>query len=310
MLSFVFRRLLWAMFVVAVTISGVFFLMNGVGDPARARLGPKASAAQLEAFREKCGLKAPLVQRYATFLGGIATGDLGRTCPEGREVSALIAARLPRTMLLGAMAIFLEVLLGASIGIWAATRKGTWFDTAVMSTTFLMVSAPTFVTGLLFLNYAAFRLGWFPVGGYGVSMLDHVRHALLPALTLAIIGTATQARLMRSEMIETLRSDYVRTARAKGASEPRAILRHAARNAMLPLVTLTGLNASLVVSGAIITEAIYGWPGMGRLAVESITSLDVPTVLGVVLVASLGVQLANLLADLLVAALDPRIRLA
>ena len=177
-----------------------------------------------------------------------------------------------------------------------------------MAVAFLGVSAPTFLTGLVFLQVFAFRLGWFPVGGYGVDLVDHVRHALLPALTLAIVGAATYARITRSEMIDTLRQDYVRTARAKGLA-PIHVVRHAFRNALLPIVTLLGLSMPLLVSGAVITETIYGWPGVGRLAVESIAGGDVPIILGVVLVASVSVQLGNLGADLVVARLDPRIRL-
>jgi peptide/nickel transport system permease protein len=178
-----------------------------------------------------------------------------------------------------------------------------------MSIAFVGLSLPTFVTGPIFLSRLAFRLGWFPVGGYGFDLWSHVYHAVLPAFVLAIVGAATYARLMRSEMIETLGEDYVRTAMAKGLSRPRVVLAHAARNALLPIVTVLGLSLPLIVSGAIVTEHIFAWPGMGALAVESIHKLDAPTIIGVVVVTSLAVQAGNLLADIAVAALDPRVRL-
>jgi peptide/nickel transport system permease protein len=299
----------WSVFVLWVVVTLVFILTNAIGDPASATLGPRAGAAQLEAFRKKHGLDRPLVERYGTFLGGLVRGDLGKSFRDEVPVTEVIATRLPRTLLLGAMVLFFELLIGLTIGIFAAVKRNTWFDTTVMGTAFAGISAPSFVTGLLFLNYIAFRLGWFPVGGYGVTFFDHIKHAALPAFTLAIIGAATYARIMRSEMVETLRMDYVRTARAKGVGPTSTVLRHAARNALLPIVTLLGLNLAVLVSGAIITEQIYGWPGMGRLAVEAIFSLDVPIVIGVVVVFCVTVQIGNLLADLAVAALDPRIRL-
>lgn len=309
MTQYILRRCGWAVVVLYVLVTGVFFVMNGLGDPARVRLGTRASAAQVAAFRQKCGLDKPLGERYVTFIGQLARADLGRTCPEGRPISEIIATRLPRTMLLGFLSLLIEVVVGVGIGIVAAARRDTWLDTGLMSLAFVGISAPTFLTGLLFLNYISFRLGWFPVGGYGVDFLDHVKHAVLPAVTLAILGAATYARVMRSEMIETLRSDYMRTARAKGVAPWRAVLKHGARNALLPIVTILGLSASSLVSGAIITESIYAWPGMGRLAFESITTLDLPTVMGVVVVSAIGVQLFNLLADIAVAVLDPRVRL-
>nr|MDQ3034593.1 ABC transporter permease [Myxococcota bacterium] len=294
--------------VVWVATSIVFVLAHGAGDPASAMLGVRASPAQLQAFRERHGLDGGLHEQYGRWLGGVVRLDLGRSWRDEQPVGEVIATRLPRTMLLGGLALLFELLIGVSIGTIAALRRNGPIDTVVMGLAFLGISAPTFLTGLVFLQIFAFRLGWFPVGGYGVDLLDHVRHALLPALTLAIVGAATYARIMRSEMIDTLRQDYVRTAKAKGLS-PLSVVRHAFRNALLPIVTLIGLSMPLLVSGAVITETIYAWPGVGRLAFESISSGDVPTILGVVLIASVAVQFGNLGADLAIARLDPRIRL-
>lgn len=301
------RRLGRAVFVVWAATSIVFLLAQGVGDPASATLGVHATPEQLRAFREEHGLDRTLGQRYLGWWAGVVRLDLGRSWRDEQPVGEVIATRLPRTMLVGSLALAFELMIGLAIGTIAALRRNRALDTAAMGLAFLGISAPTFLTGLLFLQILAFRLGWFPVGGYGVDRLDHLRHAVLPALTLAIVGAATYARIMRSEMIETLRQDYVRTAKAKGLP-PRSVVRHAFRNALLPIVTLVGLSMPLLVSGAVITETIYQWPGIGRVAYESISAGDVPMILGVVLVAAIAVQLGNLGADLAIAALDPRIR--
>lgn len=308
MIAFLVRRLAAALFVLWLVMTGVFLLVNVVGDPARAALGEQASGTQLDAFRKRHQLDRPLRERYLSYLGELARFDLGSSYQDERPVASVILGRLPRTLLLGGIAITFELLLGLGAGVLAALYAKSWFDTAVMATSFVGISMPSFVTGLYFLGYFAFRLGWFPIGGYGVSALDHVYHAILPALTLAVIGAATYARLMRSELLEALKSDYVRTARAKGLPPWRVVLVHAGRNALLPVVTLLSVSLRVVVSGAVITETIFGWPGMGRLAYEAISGLDLPLVLGIVFVACAVVQLGNVLADVAVAALDPRLR--
>ncbi len=310
MMTFLLRRTLWALFVLWTVVSLVFVLVHVIGDPAHATLGEKATHEQVVAFRKKHGLDRPLAQRYGDYLRSLATLDLGKSYQDGRPVSELIAARLPRTLLLGSLTLFLELVLGLGIGIVAALQHRRWPDTLLMMFSLVGLSAPTFVTGLLFLGYFAVRLGWFPVGGYGTGALDHVFHALLPALTLAITGIATYARLMRGELIEALASDHVRAARARGLGPLRVVLAHGVRTALLPVVTLLGLSLRVLVSGAIITETIYAWPGIGRLAVDSIGGLDLPVVMGIVFVACAVVQLGNLLADVVVAALDPRVRLS
>jgi peptide/nickel transport system permease protein len=309
MMRFVLRRTLWALFVLWIVVSLVFVLVHVIGDPAHATLGEKATREQVLTFRAKHGLDRPLGERYGAYLHSLVTLDLGTSYQDGRPVSELIAARLPRTLLLGSITLLLELVLGLGIGIVAALQHRRWPDTLLMMLSTVGLSAPTFVTGLLFLGYFSVRLNWFPVGGYGTGALDHVLHALLPAFTLAITGIATYARVMRGELIEVLSSDHVRAARARGLGPLRVVFAHGVRNALLPVVTLLGLSLRVLVSGAIITETIYAWPGVGRLAVDSIGGLDLPVVMGIVFVASLVVQLGNLLADLAVAALDPRVRL-
>lgn len=331
MVTYALRRLSWTALVLAIVLTAVFTLLFGIGDPAVATLGANAKREQIEDFRRAYGLDQPLPQQFLSYVGiakcarpsapgwdpdpdkrgrcGLLQGNLGESFSHNEPVADVLISRFPRTLLLGVMAMGFELLFGLVIGIVAAVRRNSWIDTGFMTLAFLGISAPSFLTGLLFLRYVAFQAGWFPVGGYGTSFADHLYHAVLPALTLAIIGAATYARIMRSEMIDVLGSDYIRTAKAKGASPLRVVLRHGVRTALLPIVTLMGLQLALLVSGAVITETIFAWPGMGRLAIESITNLDLFTVMGVVLFASLAVQLGNLIADLAVAALDPRVRL-
>jgi peptide/nickel transport system permease protein len=178
----------------------------------------------------------------------------------------------------------------------------------MLGMTFVGISTPTFLSGFLLLSVFAFRLGWFPIGGYGVTFVEHLWHGLLPATVLALIGTASLARLTRAEVIEVLASDHVRTARAKGLSEGAVIVRHALRNALLPVVTALGMAFGALFSGAIVTEHIFAWPGLGRLALESITGFDVPVIMGTVLLASVGIVLGNVLSDVAYGLLDPRIR--
>jgi peptide/nickel transport system permease protein len=328
MASFIVKRASWAGFVVLAVITIVFMLVSQIGDPCAARLGANARPEQIEACHVQYGFDQPALAQYAGYLGlttcvrrsspnydggegycGVLQGDLGESMRMEQDVVDVVLTRLPRSLLLGGMAMGFEVLIGVFIGIIAATRRNTLFDTGMMATAFVGISAPTFLSGLLFLNFFAFRLGWFPVGGYGVTTWDHVYSAILPAFTLAIIGAATYARIMRSEMVETLRADYVRTAKAKGLGPVAVVLRHGARNALLPIVTLMGLQLAILVSGAIITESIFAWPGVGRLAIESIHNLDAPIIMGVVIMVSFTVQLGNFLADVAVGILDPRVRI-
>lgn len=241
---------------------------------------------------------------------GLLQGDLGASYAHQEPVSRVIGQRIPRTLLLGAMAMALELLLGVSMGALAAWRRGRFSDRAVVGLSYLGISLPSFVAALWALDVLAFRFGWFPVGGYGEGAWAHVRHAMLPALVMALLGMATYARVVRGELIEILESGYVRTARAKGAGPWRVFYRHALRNALLPVVTLIGLQLPALVSGAIITESIFAWPGMGHLAVESLYNLDAPMVMGIVVISCVLVQAGNLAADVAVAALDPRIRLS
>jgi peptide/nickel transport system permease protein len=302
------RRIARSLFVVWVAMTLVFVLTNLIGDPAVATLGPRAHASQVAEFRAAHGLDRPFLAQYASYFGGILRGDLGRSFRDDQPVLDVVLVRLPRTVMLGLMAMAIELLIGVTIGVLAALRRNTLLDTLLMSLALLGVSSPSFLLGLVMLQLFAFRLGWFPVGGYGTTPLEHLGHAFLPALTLAILGAATYARILRAEMIETLRADYVRTARARGLSRGRVVIAHALRNAILPIITLVGMSLPSLVGGAIVTESIFGWPGMGRLAIEAIYALDIPILLGVVLMSAITVQVGNLLADLAVARIDRRVK--
>lgn len=309
LLELLARRIGAGAIIVFAATTFIFFLANGIGDPAIATLGPNANAERLAEFRAEHGLDRPLFEQYVDYITSAAQGDLGSSYRDEQPVTQLILWRLPRTVLLTGMALGFQLLFGLSLGILAALRRNTWFDTGFMGLAFLGISVPVFVSGPVFLHVFGFLLGWFPIGGYGVTPLEHVGHAVLPALTMAVIGASTFARIMRSEMIDVLGADYVRTARAKGLNPSRVVLGHAARNALLPIVTLIGLRIPLLVAGAIITESIFNWPGMGRLVIEAIRALDVPLIMGVVVITAVAVQFGNILADVGVAMLNPRVRL-
>lgn len=308
MIRYIFRRIGWSIFVVWLVVSAVFVLMNTLGDPAVAQLGPKAQKVQIDAFRKKHGLNQPLWKRYAQLISRLGRGDLDKSFRTDIPVTQIMEQRLPRTLFLGSLSMSIELCVGVLLGIIAAVFRRRIPDHVVMAFSWITFSVPTFLAALFALNYFAFRLGWFPVGGFGTDTWDHMRHALLPALTLAVLGAATYARVMRNELLETLHTDYVRTARAKGLSYIEVLFRHAVRTAFLPVVAIAGLQFASLASGAIITETLFGWPGMGRLAVESIYTPDYPVLLGTVIVGCVFVQFGNLLSDLALAALDPRVR--
>jgi peptide/nickel transport system permease protein len=308
MIRFLARRLAWSLAILWAVSTLTFVATLKLGDPVAVIAGPRASARDREHVRRFYGLDQPTSVQYVRYLGHLAKGDMGQSFRYQRPVASLIRERLPRTILLASLAITFEVVAGVALGLIAAARRGTRVDGGIMASTFVLMSMPTFLSGKLLLMGLAYYLGWFPIGGYGVNFVDHLYHAVLPALTLGLLSTAIYARLTRNELIDVLRSDYIRTARAKGLSGPVVVVKHALRNAMLPVVTSIGLSVGSMFTGAIVTEAIFAWPGLGRLAYESITGLDVPVIVGTVLFGSFGILLGNLLADLSYALLDPRIR--
>ena len=297
-----FGQSIFILFGVTVITFALAFLVPA--DPVRMIAGRSASPATVENIRHQLGLDRPLPEQYAHYVMRLVHGDLGRSYMQKTEVSTLIASRLPATLLLMAGAIFFELLIGLTAGIWAATRRGHFSDQAVMVASFVGVSAPQFLVGLLLLYVFANLLNLFPLGGYG-----DLRHLILPALTLGIGGGGWYSRVMRSSMADILRQDYIRTARAKGLKERKVVLVHALRNAILPVVAMVGLDIGIFMSGAVVVESVYGWPGIGQLAWQAIQVIDIPIIMGVTLTAAVAIVLGNLLADLVTPFIDPRVRL-
>ena len=219
-------------------------------------------------------------------------------------MAGLILSRLPATLQLMAAGIVCELVLGLGMGIAAALLRGRVMDQVLMMTSFVTVSAPQFVVSLLVLYVFAVRLGWFPIGGYGTPA-----HLVLPAVTLGILGSGWYSRMMRSSMIDVLRQDFIRTARAKGLSRARIVLRHALPNAILPVIAMIGIDIGIFMGGIVVVESVFGWPGIGQLAWQAIQRVDIPIIMGVTLVSACAIVLGNLLADMVAPMIDPRIRL-
>lgn len=305
MLRYLVRRAA-ASLVILVGVTLVTFSLSFLipADPVRMIAGRSATAQTVASIRQQLGLDRPLPVQYVSYLGKLVQGDLGRSYVQKAEITALIESRLPATLLLMAGAVFFEILIGVPAGILAATRRGRAADRGIMVLSFLGVSTPQFVVGLLLLYVFANLLGWFPLSGYGT-----LGHLVLPALTLGIAGGGWYSRMMRSSMIDVLRQDYIRTARAKGLSERGVVLVHGLRNAILPIVAMIGLDIGVFMSGAVVVESVFGWPGIGQLAWQAIQRVDIPIIMGVTLVAAVAIVLGNLLADLLAPLIDSRIRL-
>jgi len=305
MLRYLFRRLAASLLILlgvtAVTFSLTFLIP---ADPVRMIAGRNATAQTVESIRHQLGLDRPLIEQYASYVARLAQGDLGRSYAQKTEVAELIWSRLPATLLLMGGAIAAELMIGLPAGTFAATRRGRRADRLVMMLSFAGVSAPQFVVGLLLLYVFAYLLGWFPLSGYGTFS-----HLVLPALTLGIAGGGWYSRMIRSSMVDVLRQDYIRTARAKGLPEASVILRHALRNAVLPVIAMVGLDVGIFMSGAVVVESVFGWPGIGQLAWQAIQRLDLPIIMGVTLVAAVFIVLGNLLADLVAPLIDPRLGL-
>ncbi|MBL0220556.1 MAG: ABC transporter permease [Myxococcales bacterium] len=309
MIRLVARRLGWTIVVIWFVITATFLLTAALpADPAKALLGPHADAEAIERVRAHYCLDRGLAAQYGCWVGHVVQGDLGESYRTHRPISRLLADRIGPTLQLTLAAIFLQLLLGVPLGILAAIRRHRWPDRAATAVTLLAQSAPQFVLGTLLLYVLAYRFGWFPISGYGEPGLDRLHHLVLPAATLASVGIASYALVVRSELGEALAEDYVRTARAKGLPERTVILRHALRNALGPLLTLIGLDLGVLLGGAVVVETIFAWPGLGREVLQSILDGDLPLILGTVLVGAIGIAIANLLVDLAQLWLDPRLR--
>jgi peptide/nickel transport system permease protein len=309
-IGFLLRRAAWSVLVVWFVVSATFVMVNAVpADPVRTLVGPHANAETIQRVREHYCLDRGFVVKYGCFVGRVAQGDLGESFRTKKSVSSIIAARWWPTAQLALAAILIQLVVGVPLGIIAALRRNRGADYAANVTALIGQSAPTFFIGLLLIYFFAFQLGWFPIGGYGSGFWGRLHHMVLPAFTLAAVGVAYYSRVVRSEMIDVMSEDYVRTARAKGLAPRRVVLHHALRNALGPLVTLVGLDLGVLMGGAVITESIFSWPGLGREVLQAIFEIDIPVIIGVVLFTAVAIVVANLLVDLVYAWLDPRVRL-
>jgi peptide/nickel transport system permease protein len=303
------RRLVWTVLVVWFVVTATFAMTLAIpADPAKALLGPHATPEAIIRVRAYYCLDKSFVEEYGCYVTRIAHGDLGESFRSKRPVASIIAARLWPTAQLALAAILLQLLIGVPLGVIAAARRGRWPDHTANVLGLLGQSAPTFFVGTLLLYVFAYRFGWFPIGGYGEGFCGRLSHLVLPAATLATVGVAYYARVVRSELIDALGEDYVRTARAKGLSERAVLLRHALRNALGPLVTVVGLDLGLLLGGAVVTEYIFAWPGLGREVLQAILDVDLPLILGVVLVSAIAIAVANLVVDIVYLRIDPRLR--
>ncbi|GCA52453.1 MULTISPECIES: ABC transporter permease [Sinorhizobium] len=305
MAAYIARRLLQTV-VILLGISFVTFVLLYLipADPARQIAGRSATAQTVENIREQLGLNLPFYEQYLRYVSGLVQGDFGRSYLQKTEVATLIASRLPASLVLMAGAITCELIFGLTMGIVAALRRGSRTDDTLMIASFVGVSAPQFVIGILLLYVFAVKLGWFPIGGYGTFA-----HLVLPSVTLGFLGAGWYSRMMRSSLIEVMRQDFIRTARATGAGRAKVLFRHAMPNAILPVIAMIGIDIGLFMSGIVVVESVFGWPGIGQLAWQAIQRVDIPIIMGVTLVSAFAIVLGNLLADLITPLIDPRIKL-
>ncbi|HFD80323.1 MAG TPA: ABC transporter permease [Gammaproteobacteria bacterium] len=305
MSSYFLSRLLLAFWVILGVTTLVFFLIHWVpGDPVEVMLGESASGVDREALRHALGLDQPLSRQWWSFVSGVALADLRTSLYHHQPVAALLASHYGATLELAAVAFLVAVLIAIPLGVLAAARKGSGWDRWAMGFSLAGVSIPNFWLGPLLVLLFSLWLGWFPVSGR-----EEALSVVLPAIALGTALAAVLSRMVRSSLLEVLGEDFIRTARAKGLSEFQVLVRHGLRNAWLPLLTVLGMQMGALLGGAVVTEMVFSWPGVGSLLVESIQRRDYPVVQGCVLAISLSYVLINLVTDLLYAWVDPRIRL-
>lgn len=304
MTQYILRRLLLIVPVLIGVSIVVFWMIRAIpGDPARVIAGEAATEETLARIREQYGLNEKPHVQYVIFMKNILKGDFGRSIRSRRPVSDEIRTRLWPTMELALGSLAVALVIGISTGVLSAVRPNSWADAAGMFIALVGISMPVFWLGLMFMYLFSYKLEWFPTAGRGTW-----RHLVLPAITLGLSSAAIIARMTRSSMLEVLRQDYVRTARAKGLAERVIVLKHSFRNALIPIITVTGLQFGTLLGGAVLTESVFAWPGIGRLMVESIIARDYPVVQIAVLVVALAFIVINLFVDILYAYVDPTIR--
>jgi peptide/nickel transport system permease protein len=312
---YVARRLIQAIpLLLGISLISFGILKAVPGGPTAAYEGnPNFTDEDLRRLEAAFGLDQPVHVQYLNWLTHFVQGDWGYSYSGGQPVLSLIFERLPNTLYLTVIAYLVVLLIAIPVGVLTATRQYSWFDHLVTGSTFAFLSTPTFWLGLLLLLFFGLQLRWLPLGGVQTlgtdfSLVDRARHLVLPVATLALVQIGSYTRFLRASMLETIHQDFMRTARAKGLVERVVVLRHALKNAAIPLVTVAALDLPDLFAGALVTEQIFGWPGMGRLFWDSATRFDYPVLMGILAITSILIVLANLLADVLYGYLDPRIR--
>jgi peptide/nickel transport system permease protein len=309
MIGLAVRRLGWMLVVVWFVVTASFLATAAIpADPARAMLGPHATTEALQRVRAHYCLDRGVAVQYGCWLHRVARGDLGESYRSKRAVTAIIAGRIWPTAQLAIGGVVLQLAIGIPLGIIAATRKRRWPDRGIGLACSVAQSAPPFFIGTLLLYLVAYRWGWLPIGGYGSGGWDRLVHLVLPAMTIATFGIAYYARVVRAELIDVLAEDYVRTARAKGLRERTVVGRHALRNAIGPVVSMIGVELGVLLGSTVVTEVIFAWPGLGREVLQAVLEVDIPLLLGVVMVTAIAIAVVNLIVDLVQLVIDPRLR--
>ena len=304
MIKYIFKRLIMLIPVILVTSFLIYWAMSLTGgDPALMLAGDKATPEQVEQIREELGLNDPFPVRYANYMKGMLTGDMGKSYVTKKDVFQTFMEKLPNTLALGGAAVLIAVVVSLPLGIYTAIHQNTWKDTAGMVFALFGTSMPHFWLGLMLIIIFALKLGLLPAGGKsGFSSI------ILPAVTVGFGLAALITRTTRSSMLDVLRQDYMTTARAKGCPEKRVIYTHGLKNALIPIITAIGLQMSLVITGSVLAETVFSWPGIGRLVYDSISKRDTPMVTGAIIMCSILMCIINLAVDLVYAFFDPRIK--
>jgi peptide/nickel transport system permease protein len=319
MLAFIIRRLAQAIIVMLTVAFIAFLLFQYVGDPVNNLLGQDATPQQRAQLRADLGLDKPFPVQFGHFVANAAEGEFGLSLRQGRKVSSLIVERLPATLELATIAAVLALVVGVPLGVYAAIRRGSWGSQVVLVMSLIGVSLPTFLIGILLILVFAVLLKWLPSFGRGevvafgawttgLLTVDGLKHLILPAITLAVFQLALVLRLVRSEMLEVLRSDYIKFARARGLPERAVNFGHALKNTLVPVITITGLQLGGLIAFAIITETVFQWPGMGPLFIQAVQFADIPVMAAYLCLIALIFVVINLAVDLLYFAVDPRLR--
>jgi len=311
MLTFTLSRITSAIpVIILVTLFAFLILFLTPGDPVRVMLGQEARAEDVQRVRTELGLDKPVPLQYLAFVARVATGDLGESYKYRRPVATMIFERLPVTIVLALSSLLVSILIAVPLGIIAALNRGKLADTLTMVAALFGVSAPSFWIALMLIFFFAYKINIFPATGlppFSEAGFGVIMHLVLPAFSLAVISSGLLARIVRSSMLEVLSRDYMRTARAKGVARFAVVVKHGLRNALIPVITVIGLQLGGLLGGAVVTETVFALPGVGRMAVEAIQSRDIPLVQGIVLVLAVGIIVVNLLVDVMYGLIDPRV---